>query len=133
MSDTPSPIQLARQVEAELKAVAGIRAARRATSFFKPGEEVWVFGVDTPTQRRIAGGLFKLVKRNWSISEAVSFCELLIKRREMELKNAGILLLARFHPSFDNSLLRKIKIGWGMITAPTGRLPMRFAARCWGR
>ena len=53
MPDTPSPKQLARQAEHELKAAANVRTARQAKFYFKPGEEVWYFGVDTPTQRRM--------------------------------------------------------------------------------
>src|SRR5262249_61249888 len=53
MPDTPSPKQLARRAEHELKAAANVRTARQAKFYFKPGEEVWYFGVDTPTQRRM--------------------------------------------------------------------------------
>jgi 3-methyladenine DNA glycosylase AlkD len=111
MPDTLSPKQLAAQAERELKAAANVRTARQAKFYFKPDEEVWVFGVDTPSQRRIAGGLFQRVRGDWTIAEALVFCDLLIKRREMELKNAGIFLLARYQKSFDKSLLRNIE-GW---------------------
>src|SRR5262249_43448644 len=37
------------------------------------------------------------------------FCEILIKRREMELKNVGIFILARYLKTFDKSLLRTIE------------------------
>src|SRR5262245_2436890 len=109
MPNTLSPDQLARQVERELKAAANVRTARRAKFYFKPGEEVWIFGVDTPTQRRIAGDLFRRVRGDWEITAAVEFCDLLIKRREMELKNAGIFLLARYRKSFEKSLLRNVQ------------------------
>jgi 3-methyladenine DNA glycosylase AlkD len=109
MPDSPSPKQLAAQAEREMKAAAKVRTARQAKYYFKPGEEVWFFGVDTPTQRRIAGGLYQRVREVWTIADATQFCDLLIKRREMELKNAGILLLARYRKSFDKSLLRNIE------------------------
>jgi len=81
MPDTPSPKQLARQAESELKAAANVRAAKRAKFYFKPDEEVWFFGVDTPTQRRIAGSLFQRVRSDWAIAEALEFCDLLIKTK----------------------------------------------------
>src|SRR5215475_3372285 len=109
MPEAPSPDQLARQAERELKAAANVRVARRAKFYFKPGEEVWVFGVATPGQRRIAGDLFRRVRGVWGITEAVEFCDLLIKRREMELKNAGIFLLARYQKFFDKNLLRNVE------------------------
>jgi 3-methyladenine DNA glycosylase AlkD len=104
-----SPDQLATLAERELKAAANVRTARQAKFYFKPDEEVWLFGVDAPTQRRIAGGLFQRVRGGWEIAEAIAFCDLLIKRREMELKNAGIFLLARYRKSFDKSLLRNVE------------------------
>src|SRR5262245_60478834 len=109
MPDTVSPEQLARQAERELKTAANVRTARQAKFYFKPGEEVWVFGVDVPAQRRMAGGLFQRVRGGWEITDAVEFCDLLIRRREMELKNAGIFLLARYRKSFDKGLLRNVE------------------------
>jgi 3-methyladenine DNA glycosylase AlkD len=109
MPNTLSPDQLARQAERELKAAANVLTARQAKFYFKPGEEVWVFGVDAPTQRKIAGSLFQRIRSVWAIAEATLFCDLLIKRREMELKNAGIFLLARYQKSFDKSLLRNVE------------------------
>src|SRR5262247_4601090 len=105
MPATPSLKQLAAQAEREMKAAANVRMARLAKFYFKPDEEVWFFGVDTPTQRRIAGGLFQRVRGGWEIAEAVEFCDLLIRRREMELKNVGIFLLARYRKSFESGLL----------------------------
>jgi 3-methyladenine DNA glycosylase AlkD len=109
MPNIPSPDQLARQAERELKAVANVHRARQTKAYFKAGEEVWLFGVDTPTQRRIAGNLFQRVRGVWMIGEAILFCDLLIKRREMELKNTGIFLLARYQKSFGKSLLRNVE------------------------
>src|SRR5215475_8863855 len=109
MPNTISPDQLAKQAERELKAAANVRTARQAKTYFKPDEEVWIFGVDTPTQRRIAGGLYQRVRGGWEIAEAVEFCDLLIRRREMELKNAGIFLLARYRKFYDKGLLRNVE------------------------
>src|SRR5262245_2323146 len=109
MPSTLSPDQLARQAERELKAAAKVRTASQAKFFFKPGEEVWFFGVEPHTQRRIAVVLFRRVRGVWEIAEAVEFCDLLIKRREMELKNAGIFLLARYRKSYDKGLLRNVE------------------------
>jgi 3-methyladenine DNA glycosylase AlkD len=109
MPSTLSPDRLARQAERELKAAANVRTARQEKFYFKPGEEVWVFGVAAPAQRRIAGGLFQRVRGVWEITEAIEFCDLLVRRREMELKNAGIFLLARYRKSFDKGLIRSVE------------------------
>ncbi len=111
MPSTPSPRQLAEQAIRQLKAAADSRTARQAKTYFKPGEEVWVFGVDTPSQRKIAGELYQRVRDDWTINDALAFCGILIEKREMEAKNIGIFLLARYKKSFDKNLLRKIE-GW---------------------
>ncbi len=105
------PQQLAERAISELKAAANVRTAKQAKFYFKPDEEVWVFGVDTPTQRKIAGELYQRVRGEWTIEDALAFCDLLIKRRELEAKNIGIFLLARYQKSFDQNLLRNIE-GW---------------------
>jgi 3-methyladenine DNA glycosylase AlkD len=109
MPNTPTPDQLARQAEHELKAVANVRTAKQAKFYFKPDEAVRFFGVDTPTQRRIAGSLFQIVRGGWEIAEAIAFCDLLIKRPEMEMKNVGIFILARYRKSFGKNLLRNVE------------------------
>jgi 3-methyladenine DNA glycosylase AlkD len=109
MPHTPSPKQLAEQAVRELKAAANTRTARQAKFYFKPDEEVWVFGVATPAQRKIAGELYQRVRGEWTIEDALAFCDLLIKRREMEAKNIGIFLLARYKKSFGENLLRNIE------------------------
>jgi 3-methyladenine DNA glycosylase AlkD len=111
MSNIPSPKQLAEQAIRELKAAANTRAAKQAKFYFKPDEEVRVFGVDTPKQRKIARELYQRVRGEWTIEDALAFCDLLIRRRELEAKSIGIFLLARYQKSFDQSLLRKIE-GW---------------------
>jgi 3-methyladenine DNA glycosylase AlkD len=109
MPNIPSPKQLAEQAIRDLKAAANVRTARQAKTYFKPDEEVWVFGVDTPTQRKIAGGLYRQVRGEWTIEDALAFCDLLIEKRELEAKNLGIFLLARYQKSFDQHLLRNIE------------------------
>src|SRR5262245_11921534 len=109
MPTTPSPKQLAEQAIRELKAAANVRAAKQAKYYFKPDDEVWVFGVDTPTQRKIAGELYQRVRGEWTIDDALAFCDLLIRQRELEAKNIGIFLLARYKKSFGKNLLRSME------------------------
>lgn len=109
MPTTPSPKQLVEQAIRQLKAAANVRVAKQAKFYFKPDEEVWVFGVDTPTQRKIAGELYQRVRSEWAIEDALAFCDILIKQREMEAKNIGIFLLARYRKSFGKNLLRNME------------------------
>jgi 3-methyladenine DNA glycosylase AlkD len=109
MPNRPSPKQLAEQTIRELKAAANVRTAKQAKHYFKPDDEVWIFGVDTPTQRKLASELYQRVRGEWTIADARAFCDILIRRRELEAKNIGLFLLARYKKSFDQNLLRNIE------------------------
>jgi 3-methyladenine DNA glycosylase AlkD len=109
MPNIPSPKQLAKQAIRELKAAANVRVAKQAKFYFKPDEEVWVFGVVTPTQRKIASELYQRVRGEWKVEDALSFCDILIRRRELEAKNIGLFLLARYKKSFDQDLLQSVE------------------------
>jgi 3-methyladenine DNA glycosylase AlkD len=109
MPNAPSPKQLADQALRELKSAADDGTAKRAMTYFKPGDAVAVFGVATPMQRRIAAGLFQTVRGDWTIDQALSFCNILIKRRELESKNTGMFLLARYKKDFKPQLLEEIE------------------------
>jgi 3-methyladenine DNA glycosylase AlkD len=109
MPSTPLPKQIAEEAIKQLKSVANSRTARQAKTYFKPGDEVWIFGVDTPSQRKIAAELYRRVNDGWTINDALAFCDILIEKREMEAKNIGIFLLARYKKSFEESLLPNIE------------------------
>jgi 3-methyladenine DNA glycosylase AlkD len=106
-----SPKQLSEQAISQLKSEGDPRVAAGARNYFKAYEDVDFFGVKTRVVRRIAADLHRQVRNDWELREAIAFCDLLIKRRELEAKNVGIFLLARYKKSFEKSLLRDVE-GW---------------------
>lgn len=97
--------QLAQQALQSLQAVADERAAVQARVYFKSHEEVHFFGVASPTLRQLERTLYQQVKGDWTVTEAVACCELLLKDKRQEARAIGILLLARFHKTFERELL----------------------------
>jgi hypothetical protein len=55
----------------QVSGAANVRTARQAKVYFKPGEEIWLFGVAIPIQRRIVGDLFQRVRSAWTIAESL--------------------------------------------------------------
>ena len=104
-----SPKQLAEQAIQELKRAGDPRVAAGARNYFKAYEDVDFFGVKTPSVRQIERNLYQKIRGDWRITDAISFCDILIKQQELEAKNTGIFLLARYKKSFDKGLLQKVE------------------------
>src|SRR5262245_34044146 len=105
-----SPEQLAIQALRELKAAGNLRVASQARVYFKSDENVCFFGVNTPNMRKIAKTLSSQIRNQWHLDDALQFCDILIKKPELEAKCVGIFVLADFRRSFDKSMLGKIKL-----------------------
>lgn len=101
--------QLAQQAVQSLQAVADERVAAQARVYFKGHEEIHFFGVASPTLRQIERALYQQVKGNWTVAEAVACCELLLKDQRQEARAIGMLLLARFHKTFERELLGQVE------------------------
>ncbi len=105
---TPQTItvkQLAQQALQSLQAVADERVAAQARVYFKSHEEVHFFGVSSPALRQIERALYHQVKDGWTVAEVIACCELLLQAKQHEARTAGILLLARFHKTYERALL----------------------------
>lgn len=100
----------ARAVEM-LEAAADERVARQARAYFKSQDDAVFFGVRAPKVREIERRIYGLVKKAWSASEAVRFADMMIRRKQLEAKAVGILLLSRHSRSFDETLLAAVR-GW---------------------
>lgn len=98
-SFTPAP--LAAQAVAALQTLADPRVAVQSRVYFKSDEQVFFYGVKTPTARKLAGELYAQVRNDWSLREALQCCDLLLNECEQEARCVGLYLLARFHKSFD--------------------------------
>jgi 3-methyladenine DNA glycosylase AlkD len=105
----PSARQLASQTVRALEAAADSARAAQARSYFKRHEKTEFYGVSSPKARQIERSLFEIVRRNWTIRDAVCYCDILIREPRMESKFIGLLLLSRYRKRFDAELLRKVK------------------------
>lgn len=104
-----SPQTVAREALARLREKADPVRARGAEAYFR--ETVRAFGVRATDVRRIAAGLHRRVKREWTVEDAVRLCDLLLPRPELEAKGVAILVLHRFRRTYPQELFDTVH-GW---------------------
>ena len=104
-SSSPNPRQLAADARKQLKAAAKQWPPRRATTLFKPDEEVYAIGVTTPKLRQLEQRVYAQVRGTWGYPEAVQFTDLLLREKNVEVRSLGLMLLARFHADFGPDLM----------------------------
>ena len=102
-----TPEDIARQGLARLRAKADSRKARDVQKYFK--ETVKSYGVPSPDVRAIAADLFRSVKKDWTVADAIRLCDIVFPELELEAKGIGVLILARFKKEFPKSLFDKVK------------------------
>jgi 3-methyladenine DNA glycosylase AlkD len=105
----PQPRQLAAEARRHLKAQAAHWPARRATTFFKPEEEVYTIGLSTPKLRQIERRLAEAVRGAWGYPEAVEFADLMLRERYLEARSLGLMLLARYHAELPPEFLNRAR------------------------
>ena len=103
----PSPREIARAALNRLELLADPIKARGAERYFK--KTVKCYGVAAPGVHALAAELYGLVKRDWTIDDAVELCDILFPRRELEAKAVGALILVRFYKSFTPAFFAKAK------------------------
>jgi 3-methyladenine DNA glycosylase AlkD len=109
MKTVLSARQLASQTVRALEDAADSARATQARSYFKRHEKTEFYGVSSPKAREIERSLFRIVRRDWTIGDAVRYCDILIRHRYMESKFIGLLLLSRYRKRFDPDLLRRVE------------------------
>jgi len=92
-----------------LAAEADPAVARQSHTYFKPGERVRFFGVRTPRVREILGDAYGRVRGAWTLRDAVTFCELCVRRRELEIRGVGTELLGKFATVYEACLLHRVR------------------------
>jgi 3-methyladenine DNA glycosylase AlkD len=106
---TITPKQLSAEAIKLLKSHGEQRVAHRSRSYFKPHEKVCFYGVKVPVVRRIERELFATVRAQWEFEQALEFCDLVTRERQIESRTVGILLLSRFKRQFGRDLIRVIE------------------------
>lgn len=103
----PSPRDVARIALKRLESLADPVKAEGAERYFK--ETVKCFGVAAPEIHALAAELYGLVKKDWTVDDAVGLCDILFPRPELEAKAVGALILARFDGEFTPAFFAKAK------------------------
>jgi len=106
-----TPALLASRAIAMLRQSGDPRVAAQSRSYFKQHETIVTHGVRSAKVREIERDLFTTVKAEWSTTEALRFCELLLQERSHESKGIGFHLLTRYQESFDKNLVDVVE-GW---------------------
>ena len=104
-----SPARVAAEALRRLAAMADDEKARQVQKYFK--ETVGSFGVGSPQVRELARDLYGAVQGNWTVADAVSLCDRLLPRPELEAKSIGTLVLLRSHKAFRRPSFKTIH-GW---------------------
>ncbi len=92
-----------------LAAEADPAAAKQFLSYFKPHDQVRVIGVKSARVREILADAHGRVRGRWVLRDAVTFCELCVKRREMEIRGVGTALLGKFEEVYEACLLHRVQ------------------------
>lgn len=95
----------ARRALRTLRVLADPAVARRGRTFFKPNDDVVLFGVTTPVVRRVAADVWREVRDVWTVREALWFADRLTREPALEPKAVGVLVLERFHRDLDAEFL----------------------------
>jgi 3-methyladenine DNA glycosylase AlkD len=99
-----------RQAAGALRRAGDARRAAMMRVYFKRDEPVRFYGVALPAVRRIARDVW-VAHRDWDVQTGIAFCDALIRRRELEAKCVGVLVLARHRRTFPRSLFVTVR-GW---------------------
>jgi 3-methyladenine DNA glycosylase AlkD len=102
---SPSPRNAARNAKRAL-ATVGRRAGKfDASRYFRGSGDLGFYNVGTPAVRRMATSLAHEYRPVWTLADALTFADTLIKDRYLEAKEIGIEVLASFRRDFTPWLL----------------------------
>ncbi|UCG85101.1 MAG: DNA alkylation repair protein [Gemmatimonadota bacterium] len=106
-----TPKRLATQIRTRLREAGDEQTAARGRSYFKRDDDVQLYGVKSSVLRGIEKEAYGLVRADWTVVDAISFCELTADVVQFEAKMVGVLLLGRYHKDFPKGLLARVR-GW---------------------
>ncbi len=85
------------------------QVAERGLTFFREGSDVSLFGIKSSSLRVIEKEVAQLVRKTWTVKQAIAFCDLMLRDRHLEAKCVGFLLLGRFRRDFERGLLKTVQ------------------------
>ena len=105
----PTASALARRVRARLRDLGDPRAAAGARNYFKAYDNVQFYGVKLGIVRKLVRESFVQVRGVWAWTDALAFCDILIRDPHLEAKAVGVELLGRYRRDFQPGLLGRVK------------------------
>jgi 3-methyladenine DNA glycosylase AlkD len=104
-----TPAKISRQIRSRLRESGDREAATTGRRFFKPDDDVRLYGVKSSALRRIEKEAYNQVKHTWGVADAISFCDSMAREPQHEAKMVGVLLLGRFSVHFRKGLLATVR------------------------
>lgn len=104
-----TPRQLSLDVRSTLAAAGDARTIARGLTYFKPDDDVLLYGIKSSGLRNIEKEAFHKVRGAWELADAVAFCDLMSRDPHFEAKMVGVLLLGRFKSDFRKGMLATVK------------------------
>ena len=102
-----TPEELAKKAVSLLKSKADPEKAVQAQRYFK--EQVSSYGLASQEVRDIAAELYQTVREEWTIRQAIEFCEILLPHKYLEAKGLATLIFLKYRKEFDRSIFLLIK------------------------
>jgi len=77
-----------------------------AARYFRGNVDIGFYNVGTQAVRTLARSIYAKHRHDWSVDDAISFADILIRDRHLEVKLVGIEVVARFRRDFTSRLLK---------------------------
>jgi 3-methyladenine DNA glycosylase AlkD len=105
--DQRTPRRAAAEVIAELRRRADPKKAASSQRYFK--EPVAFYGLDAPTAKAMIKDLVARARRSWTLREAVSFCNVMVRDPHLEPRGIGFQVVAAFVADAGPDLLPQVR------------------------
>jgi len=100
-----SPRREAADVKRRLKGMARPAGGFDASRYFRGDVNLQFYNVGTQAVRAMTIAIYRAHRHDWSVADALTFANTLIKDRHLEVKSVGIEVLARYHEACTPRLL----------------------------
>ena len=104
-----SPAQAATRARRDLRRMARPAADFDARRYFRDADDLGFYNVGTANLRALAKDVYRANRLTWSVNDALTFADILIRDRYLEVKGVGIEVMACYRRDFAPSLLRSWK------------------------
>jgi 3-methyladenine DNA glycosylase AlkD len=101
------PEELAKKALLILRGKSDPEHARQVQRYFK--EEVKSYGLTAPEIRSLASELYKTIKSEWRLEDAIRLCDILFPEPELEAKSVAALILIRYKRDLPKEFMTRVK------------------------